>query len=238
MMTNRSRATLVACIAAAAIAVAGCPEDPPADPAPPAPGRAEPTEMRTIEVTEAKVAQGRGLFATCAACHGEEGRGKIGQGPALNSESFLAAASDAFLVRTITHGRAGTTMVAWGNTYDEAQVESLVAYIRSLQDVPAAELDESALEGDVAAGQRLYAEICAACHGRTGAGYQETSNGTGIGRRAFLDSVTDGYLRYIIEHGKENTRMRPMTGDSPVAVADLTDEEIDNIIAYLRDHAW
>jgi len=195
-------------------------------------------EMRSVEVTEAKVDEGRGLFATCAACHGEEGEGKLGQGPQLNSESFLAAASDDFLTRTISKGRAGTTMVAWEGTYSAQQIEALVSYIRSFNDVEPADLDERACEGDAAAGEELYASICAGCHGRTGAGYQETANGIGIGRRGFLDVVSDGYLRYIIEHGKSDTGMRGFGGGDPVAVANLTDEQIENVIAYLRANAW
>ncbi len=66
----------------------------------------------------------------------------------------------------------------------------------------------------------------------------ETANGTGIGREAFLDSATNGYLRYVIKHGKSDTPMRGFAGDDPVAVANLDDDEIENVIAYLRDHAW
>ena len=101
-----------------------------------------------------------------------------------------------------------------------------------------ADLDESPLQGNATEGERIFGDICAACHGRTGAGYQETANGTGIGRSVFLDSVTNGYLRYIIRHGKSNTMMRGFGTDDPVAVANLSDEDIENVIAYLREHAW
>ena len=205
---------------------------------PPVPqGPAPAAQMRTIEVTEEKVAEGKALFATCAGCHGQEATGMVGQGPRLNSETFLAAASDEFLKATITHGRAGTTMIAWGTTFQPPQIEALVAYLRSLQPSEAATLNEAPLKSDVTHGKQLFQSICYTCHGRTGAGYQETANGTGIGRKAFLDSVSNGYLRYVIENGKSQTQMRPFVG-TKLSVAKLTPKEIDDVIGYLRTQAW
>ena len=194
--------------------------------------------MRWIDANVDSVAKGKALFAACGACHGEQGEGRQGMGPRLNSDTFLAAASDDFLVRTISQGRAGTTMIGWGASYPAEDIQSIVAYLRSLNPAPAAALNEAPLKGDAARGAELYASICAACHGRTGAGYQETANGTGIGRAAFLGSVSDGFLRYIIKHGKSGTQMRPFDTTSKVAVANLTDQQIDDVIAHLRAQSW
>lgn len=196
------------------------------------------TAMRWIETNAEKINQGKMFFAACGACHGLQGEGRQGIGPRLNSKTFLAAASDDFLMRTISKGRAGTTMIPWGASYQPEVIESIIAYIRSLNPTPAATLNESPLSGDATRGQTLFASICAACHGRTGAGYQETANGTGIGRAAFLNEVSDGYLRYIIKHGKSGTKMRPFDKGSKVAVANLTDQQIDDVIAYLRSQSW
>lgn len=200
-------------------------------------GRLEPGPMRTVNVTPAKVEAGRGHFATCAGCHGADGTGILGTAPRLNSTSFLEAASDAMLIRTITHGREGTTMVGWGETYSDRQIEELVAYIRSFQETEPADLDERPLEGDLEEGGQLFADICAMCHGRSGGGYGETAPGPAIGRRSFLDGVTDGYLRQMVRHGKDQTAMRGFLGPR-TSVANLEDEQIDSIIAYLRDSAW
>ena len=194
--------------------------------------------LRTIEPTDAMIAQGKTLFAGCGACHGAEGEGRAGIGPRLNSDSFLVAASDRFLSQTIAEGRVGTTMIAWKAMYDDAKIDSLVAYIRSFSDAPPVELNESPMKGDANAGQATFAGICAGCHGRTGAGYQETANGTGIGRKVFLDTVTDGFLRYIIKHGKSDTPMRGFAEGSKVAVANLSDTDIENVIVFLRQNAW
>ena len=194
--------------------------------------------MRWIDANGAIVVKGKAFFAACSACHGREGEGRQGIGPRLNSDTFLAAASDDFLVRTIRQGRAGTTMIGWGASYPAEGIQSIVAYLRSLNPVPAATLNEAPLNGDAARGAELYASICAGCHGRTGAGYQETANGTGIGRAAFLDSVSNGFMRYIIKHGKSGTKMRPFDQTSKVAVANLTDQQVDDVIAHLRAQSW
>ncbi len=125
-----------------------------------------------------------------------------------------------------------------GASFKDEDIQNLIAYIRSLNPAPAATLNESPLKGDAARGAELYNTICAACHGRTGAGYQETANGTGIGRAAFLDSVSNGFLRYIIKHGKSGTQMRPFSKNSKVAVANLTDQQIDDVITHLRSQSW
>ena len=191
-----------------------------------------------MKADAAMIAQGEGLFATCSACHGTVGEGRTGIGPRLNSASFLAAASDRFLINTIADGRAGTTMIPWKSSYNAEQISSLVAYIRTFSAAEPAELDESPLRGNANEGATIFVGICSGCHGRTGAGYQETANGTGIGRKAFLDTVSNGFLRYIIKHGKTDTPMRGFAEGSKVAVANLSDADIENVIAYLRQQAW
>ena len=198
----------------------------------------DPLPMRSIEVTPQRLKEGKALFVTCAACHGLNGEGRMGIGPRLNSASFLAAASDDLLVQTITNGRAGTTMIPWGASFPREQIESIVGYMRSWKEVAAAELDEHALEGKSEDGAPIFRAICSSCHGRSGGGYQESANGTGIGRTSFLSTVSDGYLRYVIKHGKSGTPMRGFAAHSKVAVANLTDRQIDGVIAYLRTNAW
>ncbi len=80
--------------------------------------------------------------------------------------------------------------------------------------------------------------MCSGCHGRSGAGYQETANGTGIGRKAFLDAASNGFIRYIVSYGKSQTKMRGFASKNITAVANLSDQEIEDTIAYLRANAW
>ncbi|MBE0647259.1 MAG: c-type cytochrome, partial [Bacteroidales bacterium] len=83
---------------------------------------------------------GKELFSTlCAECHGSHGTGL--KAPSLNDQVFLNAATNGFLLATITLGREGTGMPAWGasTTQHEAltaqQRNDLVAFIRSWQEV-------------------------------------------------------------------------------------------------------
>jgi len=194
---------------------------------------------RSVTSSADKIAAGAKIFAqNCVKCHGAAGVGQIGVGPRLDSETFLAAASDKMLLETIANGREGTTMTPWKLTIDTKARESLVAYMRSLHAHEPAELDESVVSGDRASGEQVFSTICAACHGRDGAGYIALSSGNGIGRRGFLSTVTDGYLRYMIEHGKSQTKMRGFDAKGAAVVANLDDQQIDDVIVYLRDNAW
>ena len=202
------------------------------------PSQAEENQARWVESSARNIELGRASYGTCMGCHGEKAAGRIGIGPRIASESYLAAASDAFLIQTIKNGRAGTTMVPWASILSDEQIQALVAYLRSLHPVEPATLDESKLDGVPDNGEKIYRSICSGCHGRSGAGYQETANGTGIGRKAFLDSASNGFIRYIVNYGKTQTKMRGFSAKSATAVANLSDQEIEDTIAYLRANAW
>lgn len=188
--------------------------------------------------TAEQVAAGKATFATCAGCHGPDGEGKVGTAPRLNSASYLSIVSDEFLTTTIRDGRAQTNMIPWGNALDAAAIASVVAYVRSWQSTDAYPLDASPLKANVAMGGELFRAICSHCHGRGAKGYIESGSGTGIGGKAFLDAASDATLRALIHAGKDNTPMRPFDQNDPTAVANLSDEEIDAIISYLRANAW
>ncbi len=83
---------------------------------------------------------GKDLFGElCAECHGTHGTGL--KAPSLNDQVFLNAATNGFLLATITLGRTGTEMPSWGYTTDHhtaftaQQRKDLVAFIRSWQTV-------------------------------------------------------------------------------------------------------
>ncbi len=200
--------------------------------------KSPPNNTRWVEASEKKVALGKASFGMCMGCHGEAGAGRVGIGPRIASKTYLAAASDDFLAQTIKNGRDGTTMIPWEGILSDQQVEAVIAYVRSLDPVDPAVLDESKLKGVPVNGERIFRSVCSGCHGRSGAGYQETANGTGIGRKAFLDSASNGFLRYIVSYGKSQTKMRGFASKNITAVANLSDQEIEDTIAYLRANAW
>ena len=73
----------------------------------------------------------------CAQCHGENGEGTYA--PALNNQELLSAATNGYLLATISLGREGTKMPSWGKGSEEypslssSQRKDLAAYIRSWQ---------------------------------------------------------------------------------------------------------
>ncbi len=195
--------------------------------------------IRTIKVIDSMIEEGETQFnANCKTCHGEEGVGRIGIAPSLTSTSFLEAASDPWLVRTITGGRQGTTMAGFGDRLEGYQIEAMVAYLRSKNETKPPLLNESPVFGDADKGAQIFRTVCATCHGRRGAGYQESTSGSGIGRRGFLSTVSVGYLRYIIKNGKSGTPMKPFTDQVVTNVTGLGDDQVEDVIAHLKKSAW
>ena len=179
--------------------------------------------------------EGEQLFnQNCAACHQADAIGKPGLAPSLTNEELLSIVSDDFLTKTISNGRAGTSMMPFKHLSDD-KIKAIVAYLRSHETLPnrSAEVDAQATnQGDPRMGELWFSQICSTCHGVKGDGYAAGGTGTAIGLKGILDTVSDGFLRESIKMGRSNTRM--LSFQSPAAMANLTDQEIDDIIAYLR----
>jgi len=192
---------------------------------------------RTVKVSKEKSEGGKATFTQyCAGCHGESAEGRVGIAPSLNSDSFLAAAGDEFLIRTLQQGRSGTTMVSWGLQIPRHKAEELVSFLRELNPVEPADLDESPSTGDPGKGELVFRNTCSPCHGASGRGYQESASGTAIRGRDFLTSVSNGFLRHLIHHGKTGTKMKPLSSDSRISVTQLSEAEIEDVISFLRNN--
>jgi len=82
------------------------------------------------------VERGLAIFhAKCAECHGTPAERKTA--PHLSNPVFLALASDAFVRHAILHGRPDTPMTPFEGVLDEAQIDDVVAAIRSWAPVAA-----------------------------------------------------------------------------------------------------
>lgn len=203
--------------------------------------QAEPTVAYRADQTPGdplQLAMGEATFALCANCHGKAGEGNHGLAPQLASQTWLSAVSNDFIRTTVKEGRPGSNMVPWYGGLGDAALDAVVAYIRSWQQQDGVELDESPLAGDARAGKRLFIDVCAGCHGQKGAGYAAGLDGPAIGRKAFLDNASNGFLRVMIRSGKSGTLMESFSKQSAVGVDRLTDEDIDSLIQYLRSVAW
>lgn len=145
----------------------------------------------------------------CEVCHGSR----------VPSADSLEAA-----VEIIASGGSHETMPVWGAVLTEEQIEALTDYAYA------------AAEGSPAiAGQELYAQHCAVCHGDFGEGGINPANPgvtiAPISTAQYLATRDDTTIRAIITQGQ------PDSGMSPFGLAfggALDDEEIGALVAFIR----
>lgn len=90
-------------------------------------------EVEPLDMSPGAIANGQWLFnLTCAQCHGTNGYGTQ-MAPALNNQQFLKDTPDAAIQQIIALGIPGTRMPAWGGRLTEYDINSLVAFLRSLE---------------------------------------------------------------------------------------------------------
>lgn len=121
-------------------------------------------------------AQARPIFAeNCAPCHGTGAAGAKGF-PNLNDDDWLWGGKLADVAQTIQHGVRSTDsktrlggMPAFGRDgmLKRPEIEAVAQYTRSLAGLPVEP------KADLAAGKKVYADVCAACHGPGGKGNRE-----------------------------------------------------------------
>jgi len=115
----------------------------------------------------------------CSVCHGDRGdgqsRAKDGLDPPPRNYTTPESAIELTrerMIHSVTNGRPGTAMIAWGSELSPAEIENVVDYVRktfmklgnnsATHTVPDSKLLAS--RGGV-----LYMQSCAMCHGETGA---------------------------------------------------------------------
>lgn len=171
----------------------------------------------------------------CNVCHQTKGKGGIGL---PLTEEKLSSVSDDYLLKTIRLGRPGRIMPSF-NYLSDAQVNALVAYLRSWTTGKAPVFSAERIEGDVRQGGILFGKHCSKCHGLDGSG-EGIGTGVTMSRKrsflvmppaitnpGFLQSTTDEMIEYTILSGRDDTEMPSFRGK-------LKAEEIQNIIAFIR----
>jgi cytochrome c oxidase cbb3-type subunit 3 len=170
----------------------------------------------------------------CSVCHQADAIGKPGFAPSLTNPELLSISSDKFFEGTIRDGRAGTGMPPFSHL-GRKDIKAIVAYLQSHATLPhrSKEVDAQARSyGDERLGKQWFDDICSTCHGVNGDGYAAGGTGTAIGKASFLNKASDGFIRETIKYGRSNTRMIGYSG--PTAMANMSDQEIDDVIAYMR----
>jgi putative heme-binding domain-containing protein len=150
------------------------------------------------------ITQGAVLFRQeCVFCHGVSARGGM-RGPDLTTGSWSHGGSDAELAATISAGVPGTAMPP--NRLTEQEIWEIIAYLRTLQQPPAAS------SGDARRGETLFfgATRCSSCHivnGRGGRLGPELSAVGSARSRAYI-------VESIREPGRRLTENRSLGSDS------------------------
>jgi cytochrome c oxidase cbb3-type subunit 3 len=78
----------------------------------------------------------------------------------------------------------------------------------------------------ISAGELIYGQQCASCHGKTGKG-EGVKAGTALNNQHFLSTVSDKDLKNYIRYGRTGTQM---TGYQFISKKDM-----NNLVAYIRN---
>jgi mono/diheme cytochrome c family protein len=103
------------------------------------------------------------------------------------------------------------------------------------QEEPADTSDQTAPEGDAAAGEPLFQSTCAACHGPDGKGLPNL--GKDFTASEFVKSQSDAELVAFVKQGRPVSDPANTTGvDMPPKGGNpaLSDEDLFDIVAYIR----
>ena len=168
---------------------------------------------------QALTQRGRDLYAqSCAGCHGDDLRGRKGQGPALRG---VGAAAVDFYLSTGRMPLANPTdePVRADPVYSKRDIAALVAYVGGFGGpaIPTANPDR----GDVARGKEAFTDRCAGCH-------QIAARG-GIVTGAFVPALTDATPRQLAEAVRVGPYLMPPFGERQV-----DQRELDDLAAYVR----
>src|SRR6201992_3804014 len=182
------------------------------------------------------ILSGQVLFAqNCAGCHGAQGQ--FGAATPLASPVYQALVDDATLHRVISHGLPGSMMPAFaqsaGGELTDAQVDSIVHQIRAnwkkgdalkVTDLPPYANDG---KGDAKAGEQVYANNCANCHGPAGGKVGEAGS---VLNPNFLTLMAPQTFRTTVIVGRPDLGMPDWREqmDSPMSA-----QQVSAVVAFL-----
>jgi ubiquinol-cytochrome c reductase cytochrome c subunit len=174
------------------------------------------------------VDRGEELFITgCSTCHGIDGEGVVDEegderGPAV-ANSGAAAAYYYLSTGRMPLDSSRTQPVRKPPAYDPDDIEAIVAYIDSLgvgPDIPAIDI-ENLSDDDLSEGGALFRANCAPCHSAAGVG-----GALSYGQAA--PSLADSEPLQVA------TAMRAGPGEMPVFGREISDEDLNRIVAYVQ----
>jgi len=170
---------------------------------------------------------GAAVYKTwCAQCHGSGAAGAKGY-PNLQDDAWLWGGTIEDIHYTVAHGIRNeedadarySEMPAFGDLLEPAQIEEVVNYVMSLSGEP----QDASL---VAAGETVFMDNCAACHGEQAQGdiYQGAPN---LSDAIWLYGGDYETVKYTVVNSRYGV-MPPMGG------ADLSEAEIRAVSLYVH----
>lgn len=167
----------------------------------------------------------------CALCHGKDREGGVADyAPSLKSRSLMSTMPLNFLASSIGFGRPGTPMAPYldemGGPLSMRDIFNLSVWLKQQSGHETIGLSLHPIDGDLANGQKLYAQKCSECHGEKGEGVKAPA----LSNPAFLAFATDAYIHYAISNGREDTEMKAFKQE-------LSEEERNDLTHYIRSLA-
>jgi cytochrome c oxidase cbb3-type subunit III len=174
----------------------------------------------STEEDDFKTAPGPGqrvFSSTCAGCHGLDGRGSE-RAPSIAGSPKVQHLSDAQIAGIISNGVPGTGMPSF-HTLTEAQVRSVVRYLRVLQ----GKLNAHALPGDPKQGKEVFfgKGECSSCHGFLGQGGFFGPDLSSYGSTLTAKAIEDAIM---------NSPRTPSWGYKPAAITTRDGTRIEGVI--------
>jgi cytochrome c oxidase subunit 2 len=193
-----------------------------------------PTFAQSMAQVAGDAEAGKPLFAVCAACHGAQAEGNL----AMNAPK-LSGQGDWYLKRQLNYFKQGARGAHDKDLYgkqmapmaatlaDDAAVNNVVAYIKTLPDNPA----PATLKDNTTNGRNLYA-TCGACHGSDGRGVQAMN-------APRLSGMSDWYMVTQLKNFKQgirgahpNDKYGPQMASMAAILAD--DQATNGLVAYIN----
>jgi mono/diheme cytochrome c family protein len=185
---------------------------------------------------------GQQLFEkNCAVCHGQLGEG--GPSPLraddiimpISSSEFLKTRDDATLRAIIAQGQPNSGMSPFGSSngglLEDDEIDAIISYMRSWEENPPVEGPPDVVQPTPTAtlvppsGDKIYAALCAQCHGQNGEGGVSPALNT-----ADFQQDTDQEIHDAISKGVPGTAMAAW-GEV------LNSDQIDQVVKFIRTFA-
>ncbi|MCY1357332.1 Cbb3-type cytochrome c oxidase subunit CcoP2 [compost metagenome] len=142
---------------------------------------------------------GRLFASNCSICHGSDAKGAYGF-PDLTDDSWRWGGEPETIKTTIMDGRHGM-MPAWGDIIGEDGVRNVAAYV--VTELSGRKLPEGT-KADIAAGQKVFAANCVACHGPEGHGTPAMGAPNLTRPDAFIYGTSYAQIQHTVRYGRQN----------------------------------